>query len=109
MCLGLEDLHKSKLIHRDLKLENIMMFNGTIKIIDLGESSHFGEGITRKTRRGTRPYFAPEILNHEEQDDRVDSWCLGVIIYEIVCLKSPFSAQIVTENDLDENIRVQAG
>ena len=106
ICLGLEQMHREKLIHRDLKLENIMMFNGTIKIIDLGESNHFGEGIIRRTRRGTKSYFSPEILNNEQQDDRVDSWCLGAIIYELICLKSPFASNVTVETDLDENIRV---
>lgn len=35
--------------------------------------------------RGTKTYFSPEILNHDQQDDKVDVWCVGVIIYELVC------------------------
>lgn len=63
---------------------------GTIKIIDLGESNFYGDNINRKTMRGTKTYFSPEIINHDQQDDKVDVWCVGVIIYELICLDSPF-------------------
>lgn len=59
---------------------------GVVKIIDLGESNFYGEEINRRTMRGTKTYFSPEIVNHDQQDDKVDVWCLGVIIYEIYCL-----------------------
>lgn len=77
---------------------------GTIKIIDLGQSNYYGEDISRKTMRGTKSYFSPEIVNRDQQDDKVDVWCLGVIIYELVCLDSPFKGS--TDKEIMENIRV---
>lgn len=54
--------------------------------------------------RGTKTYFSPEILNHDQQDDKVDVWCVGVIIYELVCFQSPFQGS--SEKEILENIRV---
>lgn len=54
--------------------------------------------------RGTKSYFSPEIVNRDQQDDKVDVWCLGVIIYELVCLDSPFKGS--TDKEIMENIRV---
>lgn len=108
ICEGLEYLHRSRVIHRDIKLENIMLSaKGNIKIVDLGESNFYGEEVSRKTMRGTKTYFCPEVINHDQQDDKVDVWCLGVIIYELVCLESPFTG--ATEKDIIENIRVTLG
>ena len=42
ICLGLEEIHEKKIVHRDLKLENIMITEDSIKIIDLGESNLYG-------------------------------------------------------------------
>jgi serine/threonine-protein kinase len=64
-CSGLEELHKSHIIHRDIKLENIMYNNSFIKIVDLGCSNFFGGSIERKTMIGTSLYYSPEILLQE--------------------------------------------
>jgi serine/threonine protein kinase len=84
ICDGLEDLHSEHIIHRDLKLENVMFNDGKIKIVDLGCSNYYGEGIDRNTRIGTRPCMSPEAVSSEKQDDRSDIWSLGVILYEIL-------------------------
>ena len=63
LCLGLEELYRHNIVHRDLKLENVMISGSGIKIIDLGESNRYGDGNRRVTKRGTKSYFCPEILN----------------------------------------------
>ena len=45
MCCGLEELHAYHVIHRDIKLENLIFHNGFIKIVDLGCSNFYGESI----------------------------------------------------------------
>lgn len=75
-----------------------------IKIIDLGESNYFGDDIVRQTVRGTKIYFCPEIANMDEQDDKVDVWCVGVILYELIFQTLPFNG---SEDQMMENIRVK--
>ena len=62
-----------------------------MKIVDLGCSNFYSEGISRQTTIGTRLYWSPEIIAQEEQNDRLDIWCLGVVLYELVFLDQPFS------------------
>lgn len=100
-CCGLEALHDSHIIHRDIKLENIMYNNSKIKIVDLGCSNFYGATIPRKTTIGTRLYYSPEILLQEEQNDRLDIWCLGVVLYELIFLQCPFN-----DPEMDKKIRV---
>jgi serine/threonine protein kinase len=47
----------------------------------LGCSNYYGEDIQRLTSIGTKPYWSPELLSGDGQDDRLDVWCLGVILY----------------------------
>jgi len=87
---------ENKIIHRDLKLENILVKkeNGQniIKLTDYGCSkrlislSNYGNtaGI------GTVAYMAPEILNGKEYNYKVDLWSIGIIIYRLYFGKSPF-------------------
>ena len=58
-----------------------MYCNDVVKIVDLGCSNFYGENISRQTTIGTRLYWSPEIISQEEQNDRLDIWCLGVVIY----------------------------
>jgi serine/threonine protein kinase len=63
------------------------MYDGEkVKIVDLGCSNFFAEDIQRNTMIGTKAYWAPEIINHDEQNDRLDIWCLGVVLYELIFL-----------------------
>lgn len=102
ICQGLEQLHDNHIIHRDIKLQNIMYCNELVKIVDLGCSNFYGENISRQTTIGTRFYWSPEILNQEEQNDRLDVWCVGVVLYELVFLEQPFNG-----NDIQRRIRVR--
>jgi serine/threonine protein kinase len=78
-----------------------MYNNSVIKIVDLGCSNFYGASIERKTVIGTRLYYSPEILLQEEQNDKLDVWCLGVVLYELLYLQGPFS-----EPDIERKIRV---
>ena len=66
---GLMEMHKHKIVHRDLKAENIMSHNGIYKIIDFGFSKKLAitqEGNEVKgTSLGTITTMAPEIMNHK--------------------------------------------
>jgi serine/threonine protein kinase len=58
-------LHSKGIMHRDLKLENILVDeNGYLKIIDYGLAKTLSEGQTSKTFCGTPEYLAPEMVMH---------------------------------------------
>jgi serine/threonine protein kinase len=67
-----------------------MYTNEKVKIVDLGCSNFYAAGISRQTTIGTRLYWSPEIIAQEEQNDRLDIWCVGVVLYELLYLEQPF-------------------
>jgi serine/threonine protein kinase len=80
---GLDYMHEQKIVHRDIKPENIMFANkndlSSIKIVDLGLSNLIETSISSSA--GTFIYLAPEGLNGEKYDYRVDIWACGFILY----------------------------
>ena len=88
---GLNYLHKSCIIHRDLKSANIFLTkNGIVKLGDLNVSKILTKMATTYTQTGT-PYFAsPEIWNDQPYDYKCDIWSVGCIIYEMASLHVPF-------------------
>ena len=95
-------LHSKNLFHRDIKPGNILLdASGRIKISDFGFSAGFGNSYQRFTQCGTIEYLAPEIIEEQKQTEKVDIWCLGVLLYEIMHKKLPFEAKnmkILLEN-----------
>jgi aurora kinase len=75
-------------IHRDLKLENVMVKDGDVKIIDFGWCVHTFR--RRNTFCGTTEYLSPEMLNGGEYDSRLDVYTLGIMMYEMLYQRSPF-------------------
>mmetsp|Transcript_6576 Transcript_6576/g.17763 ORF Transcript_6576/g.17763 Transcript_6576/m.17763 type:complete len:316 (-) Transcript_6576:2271-3218(-) len=95
---GVEYLHKRNIVHRDLKLENIMLSNLTpqakVKIADFGLARYFADDSQLRTICGSPLYVAPEILdigtNSETYTPAVDMWSIGVIVYILLTGNSPF-------------------
>ena len=111
LALAIEELHNIKILHNDIKLENIMVItdndndndtsNLKIKLIDYGFSCDFEKDIkiqkNCKTSTGTNGYFINEFINHhinkknnnkknnyEEMIKKKDWWSFGIVLYELL-------------------------
>jgi len=108
---GLVAAHGAGLIHRDLKPENIMLRDdGLAKIVDFGIAKLTGNNsdvvdteapTTFKTSpgavMGTPFYMSPEQLREQELDARTDLFSFGVVLYEMVAGRLPFSGSVASE------------
>ena len=94
LYIGLRYIHKNKLIHRDLKPENIFLnSNNENKIGDFGITKQLYLGNNyANTFTGTLLYMAPEELNNQKYNNKVDIWALGCIIYELLTLNICFES-----------------
>ena len=91
------------IIHRDIKPENVLLNEGIIaKLTDFGWSNYIQEDKERKTICGTPIYLAPEIIKEQGHDKRVDIWCIGVLLFELITKKVPFQGKDL--EDLKSNI-----
>lgn len=95
---GLNELHKNKVIHRDIKTSNILIFNeNLVKIADFGVSKMLeNNNLLANTSIGTPYYMSPEIVNGKPYNYSVDFWALGCLIYNYLTNKYPFEASNIT-------------
>ncbi|PNY28589.1 serine/threonine-protein kinase [Tolypocladium capitatum] len=93
-------VHMQSCVHRDLKLENILLDrHENVKLVDFGFTREY-EGRTNylQTFCGTICYAAPEMLRGEKYaGEKVDVWSLGIILYALLCGELPF-------DDDDDNV-----
>ncbi|KAI8984704.1 kinase-like domain-containing protein [Mycotypha africana] len=89
---ALDYCHRNLIVHRDLKVENILLSTiGTIKIIDFGLSNVFSPKSQLNTFCGSLYFAAPELLDGRVYTGpEVDIWSFGIIIYVLVCGQVPF-------------------
>ncbi|XP_037679637.1 serine/threonine-protein kinase MARK2-like [Choloepus didactylus] len=91
--------HQKYVVHRDLKLENLLLdADMNIKISDFGFSNELRFGEKLHTFCGSPPYAAPELFQGQEYDGQaVDVWSLGVILYTMVTGSLPFVGEDLKE------------
>lgn len=105
---GVAAVHSRKVIHRDLKLENILLDaeHTNVKICDFGICKAFGKGQLLNDQSGTPAYIAPEVLAEQGAVGYAsDLWSLGVMLYALLTGKFPFTA----ENSEDLNKQILTG
>nr|XP_030692558.1 serine/threonine-protein kinase SIK2 isoform X3 [Globicephala melas] len=84
--------HGRKIVHRDLKAENLLLDNNmNIKIADFGFGNFFKSGELLATWCGSPPYAAPEVFEGQQYEGpQLDIWSMGVVLYVLVCGALPF-------------------
>ncbi|KAH7845266.1 hypothetical protein Vadar_000163 [Vaccinium darrowii] len=110
LARGLSYLHSKKIVHRDVKTENMLLDKTrTLKIADFGvarvEASNPNE-MTGET--GTLGYMAPEVLNGNSYDRKCDVYSFGICLWEIYCCDMPYpdlSFSEVTSAVVLQNLR----
>jgi len=109
VCAALDAAHEARIVHRDIKPENIMIRrrDGVVKVLDFGlakladksppASATDAEADTAVLRTapgsimGTFNYMSPEQAQGKRVDQRSDIWSIGVVIYELVSGRAPFT------------------
>lgn len=92
LLLGLKHVHDRKVLHRDLKTQNVFMTaDGSCKLGDFGVSKVLtGTTSLASTAVGTPYYLSPEICENRAYNHKSDVWSLGCILYELCTLTHPF-------------------
>ena len=95
LALGVKHCHDRRIIHRDLKAQNIFMCrNGMAKIGDFGVSRVLARTHDMvKSVNGTPYYMAPELFDEVPYSFPADVWSLGILLYEMCTLTYPFKPE----------------
>jgi serine/threonine protein kinase len=91
---GIHYCHSNSIVHRDIKLENILLdSHGDVKIIDFGFATNLKQREKTRVFCGTPSYMAPEIVGKTENPGiAADVWALGVVLFVMLTGKHPFKS-----------------
>lgn len=98
VLLGLNHAHRNNIVHRDMKPENVLVGDeGTVKISDFGIARLTDEAAAAHATRtgttvGTPQYMSPEQVSTSRVDGRSDLYSAGIMLYEVICGRPPFTA-----------------
>lgn len=109
VAMALQHLHDREIVYRDLKPENILLCaDGYLKLTDFGLSRYFEtrppnpEDIIEQDNKvnvvtrsfcGTEQYMSPEMLLQQGHNYRMDWWCLGLLMHEMISGRHPFHGE----------------
>uniref|UniRef100_A0A2R5LEX4 non-specific serine/threonine protein kinase n=1 Tax=Ornithodoros turicata TaxID=34597 RepID=A0A2R5LEX4_9ACAR len=108
---AIEYCHNHKVVHRDLKAENLLLdTNMNVKLADFGFSNFFSANNHLTTWCGSPPYAAPEVFEGKRYiGPEIDVWSLGVVLYVLVCGALPFDGsnlQVLRSRVLSGRFRI---
>ena len=83
-------LHRHRMVHRDLKPDNILVADGRVRVLDFGLSVGRQEIDSSGKIVGTMGYIAPEVIAHNQMSEIADLYSVGVIAYQIFAGQLPF-------------------
>ncbi|XP_014863377.1 PREDICTED: serine/threonine-protein kinase Nek1 isoform X2 [Poecilia mexicana] len=94
ICLALKHVHGRKILHRDIKSQNIFLTKeGTVQLGDFGIARVLNSTVElARTCIGTPYYLSPEICENKPYNNKSDIWALGCVLYEMCTLKHAFEA-----------------
>ncbi|XP_013838172.1 serine/threonine-protein kinase Nek1 isoform X4 [Sus scrofa] len=94
ICLALKHVHDRKILHRDIKSQNIFLTkDGTVQLGDFGIARVLNSTVElARTCIGTPYYLSPEICENKPYNNKSDIWALGCVLYEMCTLKHAFEA-----------------
>lgn len=107
---AVQHMHSKRIVHRDLKLENILFTHestSTLKLIDFGFATRISKRLD--TTCYTLEYAAPEILSNKKYNEACDLWSLGAILYALLCGHTPFQRRNESHDDHDIRERIKRG
>ncbi|XP_031664954.1 LOW QUALITY PROTEIN: hormonally up-regulated neu tumor-associated kinase homolog A [Oncorhynchus kisutch] len=97
LVMAVEHLHRAGVVHRDLKIENLLLDEqDSIKLIDFGLSNCagiLGYSDPFSTQCGSPAYAAPELLSRKKYGPKVDVWSIGVNMYAMLTGSLPFTVE----------------
>ncbi|KAF9650876.1 kinase-like protein [Thelephora ganbajun] len=108
LCDALAYIHGQGVAHRDLKPENVLLTKDdppVVKVADFGLAKYIDSLTMLKTMCGTPSYLAPEVVQNNVggYGHGVDSWSVGVIVFSMLTLQSPF----IENEDADIRVRIE--
>ncbi|KAI0369628.1 Pkinase-domain-containing protein [Pilatotrama ljubarskyi] len=108
ICDALAYVHSQGIAHRDLKPENVLLTTDeppVVKVADFGLAKVIDSMTMLRTMCGTPVYLAPEVVNqapNEGYDQVVDSWSVGVIVFSMLTMSTPFG-----EEDMSADVKTR--
>jgi serine/threonine protein kinase len=99
---GLGEAHRKGIVHRDVKPDNIIVSSRYVKVLDFGIAKQIGSAADANLTQGnmvigTPHYMSPEQAMGRNVDSRTDIFSLGVVLYEMLSGRKPFTGAAVTE------------
>ena len=89
-------MHSKNIIHRDIKLENVLITDfddegcPLVKLADFGFAERLEAGCTLNDCKGSLLYVSPEVLNEEDYDHKIDIWNICLSIFVLLSDSTPY-------------------